>query len=122
MREIKAAAASAPPTPILSGPADLPSPPAWGIRPKAAPIVFGDGLLSFPEVGTEAPEVPAADEQEEEYNEEDDAELQAALQVRVGLGSPSPWVSCRVRVCLGQGMVTLGSSEGYDNSLVWPPE
>ena len=50
--------------------------------------MFGDKSLAFPELGAETPDVPVAEE--EEADEEDDAELQAALQVCRGGAWQSP--------------------------------
>ena len=47
-------------------------------------MVFGDGSLSFPELGAETPDQQVAEEEDADANEEDDAELQAALQVGRG--------------------------------------
>ena len=57
------------------------APSAWGRQPMAAPAVFRDGSLAFPQLGAEVANQPVADEEDAEANEEDDAELQAALQV-----------------------------------------
>ncbi len=70
------------------------SPSAWGRQPAAAPVVFGDSSLAFPQLGAETPDQQVAEEEDADANEEDDAELQAALQV----GPTTAWQS-KLRTC-----------------------